>query len=178
MADFEIKVSGLREVQKSLYQYSQQLGDKVVIDALKLGARAMQAKARAGAPKLTGRLRRGIVVKKSKINNGKRKETLGVYLTLRKGKGRKDPKDAFYGRFLEDGWNARGKSRTGKGQRAEIVARFGNRTGRKSLPSARNIPGIKFMHGAFNSTKQQSANIIVAAVERGAQILKRKTGLK
>jgi HK97 gp10 family phage protein len=180
VADFEITVSGLREVQKSLYSYSQQLGDKVVLDALRLGARAMQAKARAGAPKITGRLRRGIVVKKSKINNGKRKETLGVYLTLRTGKGRKDPKDAFYGRFLEDGWNARGKSNgaKGKGKRFEIVSRFGKRTGRKTLPSARDIPGIKFMQGAFNSTKQQSANLIVQAVERGAEILKRKIGLK
>lgn len=178
MSDFEIKVSGLREVQKSLYAYSQQLGDKVVLDALRLGARAMQAKARAGAPKLTGRLRRGIVVKKSKIHNGKRNETIGVYLTLQKGKGRKDPKDAFYGRFIEDGWNARGKSRTGKGQSFEIVQRFGRRTGRKSLPSQTNVPGVKFMQGAFNSTKEASARLIVQAVERGAEILKRKTGLK
>jgi HK97 gp10 family phage protein len=180
VADFEMKVSGLKEVQRSLYAFSQQLGDKVVIDALRLGARAMQAKARAGAPKLTGRLRRGIVVKKSKINNGKRKEALGVYLTIRTGKGRKDPKDAFYGRFIEDGWNAKGKSNrgTGKRKRLETVSRFGSRTGRKTLPSDRDVPGIKFMQGAFNSTKQQSANLIVQAVERGAEILKRKTGLK
>lgn len=180
MADFEIKVSGLKEFQKSLYSFSQQLGDKVVLDALRLGARAMQAKARAGAPRLTGRLRRGIVVKKSKINNGKRNETLGVYLTLRTGKGRKDPKDAFYGRFIEDGWNSRGKSngKTGKGKRFEIVSMFGSRTGRKSLPGKTNIPGIKFMQGAFNSTKNASVDLIVRAVEQGSEILKRKTGLK
>jgi HK97 gp10 family phage protein len=178
VADLEIKVSGLREVQKSLYAYSQQLGDKVVLDALRLGARAMQAKAKANAPRLTGRLRRGIVVKKSKINNGKRSETLGVYLTLRKGRGRADPKDAFYGRFLEDGYNVRGKSRTGKGQRKEIVNRFGSRTGRKSLPGSRDIPGIKFIKNAFDSTKEQSARLIIAAVERGATLLKNKVGLK
>lgn len=177
MSDFEIKVSGLREVQRTLYQYSRQLGDRVVIQALLEGARFMQKRARSNAPRLTGRLRRGIIVRKSKINNGKRKDLLGVYLTLRKGKGKADPKDAFYGRFQEDGWNVRGKSRT-KGQRKEIVARFGSRTGRKSLPGSRDIPGIKFMLKTFNSTKEQSARLIVAAAERGANILKNKLGLK
>jgi HK97 gp10 family phage protein len=178
VADFEIKVTGLKEVQKSLYQYSQQLGDKVVMDALRLGARFMQARAKSNAPKLTGRLRRGIVVKKSKIYNGKRNETLGVFLTLRKGRGRADTKDAFYGRFIEDGWNVRGKSRTAKGQRAEIVSRFGSRTGRKTLPGNRDIPGIKFMDRAYKTTREQSATIIVQAVERGSEILKSKIGLK
>jgi HK97 gp10 family phage protein len=178
VADFEIKVTGLQEVQRSLYAYSQQLGDKVVLDALRIGARFMQSRAKSNAPKLSGRLRRGIVVKRSKIFNGRRNETLGVYLTLRKGKGRDDPKDAFYGRFIEDGWNVRGKSRTGKGQRAEIVSRFGNKTGRKSLPGIRNIPGVKFMDSAFKTTKEQSANLIVQAVERGAEVLKQRVGLK
>jgi HK97 gp10 family phage protein len=186
VADFEIKVSGLKEVQKSLYQYSQQLGDRVVIAALREGAKLMQKNARANAPKKKGVLRKGIVVKNSKINNGKRKETIGVFLTLKKGKklvnddGKRirDPNDPYYGRFIEDGWNVRGKSRTGKGQRQEIVSRFGRRTGRKSLPGLRDIPGIKFMRNAFNSTKEASANLIVQAAERGAEILKRRTGLK
>jgi HK97 gp10 family phage protein len=178
VSDFEINVSGLREVQKTLYQYSRQLGDRVVIQALLEGARYMQKTARSNAPRLTGRLRRGIVVRKSKINNGKRRNTLGVYLTIRRGRGRADPKDAFYGRFLEDGYNVRGKNRTSKGQRKEIVNRFGSRTGRKSLPGSRDIPGIKFMKKAFDSTKQASARLIVAAAERGATILKTKVGLK
>jgi HK97 gp10 family phage protein len=178
VADFELKVTGLREVQRSLYSYSQQLGDKVVIQALLEGARFMQKRARANAPKRTGRLRRGIVVRKSKINNGKRRELLGVYMTLRKGRGRADKNDAFYGRFVEDGYNVRGKSRTGKGQRKEIVERFGRRTGRKSLPGSRDIPPQRYMKRAFDSTKEASARLIVAATERGALILKRKLGLR
>jgi HK97 gp10 family phage protein len=173
----ELKVTGLREVQRSLYAYSQQLGDKVVIQALLEGARFMQKRARANAPKLTGRLRRGIVVRKSKINNGKRSELLGVYMTLRKGRGKADPKDAFYGRFVEDGYNVRGKSRTGKGQRAEIVNRFG-RTGRKSLPGLRDVPPQRYMKRAFDSTKEASAQLIIRATERGSLILKSKIGLK
>lgn len=178
MDDFELKVSGLREVQRSLYSYSQQLGDKVVIQALLEGARFMQKRARSNAPNRTGRLRRGIVVRKSKINNGKRSELLGVYLTLRKGRGKADPKDAFYGRFVEDGYNVRGKSRTGKGQRAEIVNRFGKRTGRKSLPGIRDIPPQRYMKRAFDSTKEASAQLIIRATERGSLILKSKIGLK
>jgi HK97 gp10 family phage protein len=178
VSDFELKVSGLKEVQRSLYSYSRQLGDKVVFQALLEGAKLMQKKARANAPKKTGRLRRGIIVKKSRINNGKRNDLLGVYMTLRTGKGKADPKDAFYGRFQEDGWNVKGASRTSKGQRAEIVARFGKRTGRKTLPGNRDIPGKKFMRNAFDSTKEASAQLIIAATERGSEILKRRLGLK
>lgn len=177
MADFELKVTGLKEVNKSLYAFSQQLGDRVVKGALRQGALLMQKKARASAPKITGRLRAGIVVKNSRIHNGKRKETIGVYLTLRKGKGKADPKDAFYGRFVEDGWNARGK-KAGAGGRSAITSTFGKRTSRKTLPGKTNVPGVKFMASAFSSTKEQSAQLIIRAAEQGAEILKRETGLK
>lgn len=151
MADFEVKVSGLQELQRSLYAFSRQLGDKVVIAALKEGARVMQKDAKQRAPFKTGRLRRGIVVKKSKINNGRARPVLGVYLSLRKGKGKKDPKDAFYGRFIENGWTDR---------------------------SGKRRPGRKFMSSAFNAKREASLRVIVQAFERGASILKQRLGLR
>lgn len=149
---FEIKVTGLKEVQKALYSYSQQLGDKVVIAALTQGARLVQRAAKGRAPVLTGRLKRGIVVKKSKINSARRGGNLiGVYLALRKGKGRKDPKDAFYGRFIEDGFTAR---------------------------DGKKITGKQFITGALESTRESAVRLIVSSVERGAEIVKRKLGLR
>lgn len=152
MADaFEIKITGLKEVQKALYSYSQQLGDKVVIAALTQGARLVQRAAKTRAPVITGRLKRGIVVRKSKINNGRRRELIGVYMTLRKGKGKKDPKDAFYGSFIEDGFTARG---------------------------GRVISGKEFIKGAFRGTRDAAVRLIVQSAERGAEIVKRKVGLR
>lgn len=150
MSEFEIKITGLKEVQRSLYAYSQQLGDRVVRNALREGAKVVQKQARANAPKRTGTLRRNIVIKNSRINNGKRNETIGVYLTVNKSKkGARN--DAFYGRFVEDGYISRG----------------GNR-----------IEGVRFMGRAFDSGKSSAVNQIIRAIEVGAEIVKRKTGLK
>lgn len=164
-SEFSIEIRGLKEVQKALYSYSQQLGDRVVVAALREGAKVVQKEARRQAPKATGRLRSSIVVKKSKLHKG-RNGKLGVYLTLRAGKGKQDRRDAFYGRFVEDGWNVRGKAteRTGRG--------------RKTATGKRDIPGRKFIKGAFLGKRADAVRVIVASAERGAEIVKQKVGLK
>lgn len=153
MAD-EIKISGLQEVQKALYSYSQQLGDKVVIDALKLGANVVKKEIQRTAPVYkgapspriqSGTLRKGFKVSKSKIFSAKRYDgKLGVYLTLKKGKGRGDLKDPFYGKFLESGF--------------------------------RNKQGLKFIDAAYNSKKEAAATLIVSAAEAAADQLSKKLG--
>lgn len=150
--DVEIKVSGIREVNKALYSYSQQLGDKVVIASLLQGARLVQRSVKIAAPVRTGMLKRGIVVKRSKIYSPRRGgNKLGVYLTLRKGRGRKDPRDVFYGKFMDGGWTDRG----------------GNKH-----------QGSGFITGTFNRMKGAAVRLIVASAERGAEIVKRRTGLR
>jgi hypothetical protein len=150
--DVTIKVTGLREAQKALYAYSQQLGDRVVIASLRRGAAVMLKQARANAPKRTGALRRALVVKKSKIHNGKRSTgTLGLYLSIRKGKGRKDPRDAFYGSIIEGDWTSRG---------------------------GRKIAGKRFVQRAYTAQRENSARLIVQSAIRGAEIVARRTGLK
>src|SRR5574340_25205 len=122
-----IKITGLREVQKKLYEYSQRLGDRVVLGALRAGANLMKRTIIAEVPVRTGKLKKGFKISKSKIHRGKMStDMIGVYLTLRTGKNA-----PFYGRFINDGWNTHGK-RTG--DHAPIRARFGQRTGRKTLP--------------------------------------------
>jgi len=171
-----IEVRGLRELEADLNQLSHKLRTKVVRDALKLGLKQVQKDAKRRAPKDTGRLRRGIIIKNSRIHNGKRVgllgRTLGVYLSLRKGKGKADPKDAFYGRFIEDGWTTAGK-RTG--DRRNITSQFGRRTGRKTQPGKTKVPGKQFIKGAWRNQKGNAIRLSVKAIEKGIDVLKRKS---
>jgi HK97 gp10 family phage protein len=170
MADTTIRVSGLREAQKALYSYSQQLGDFVVYKALRAGANIVRDAAREKAPEgETGKLKRGIVVMKSRINNGRKSPLLGVTVTIRKGKG-----DPFYGRFQEDGWNTHGKR---MGSRARIVAAFGSRTGRKTQPGKTNVPGKKFIDQAFIEKRAEAVDMIVRTSTAAADLLASKVGL-
>lgn len=150
MSDESIKVTGLQEVQKKLYAYSQQLGDKVVLGALRQGANYVKKSvirelANSGVKVRTGKLRKGFAVARSKIHRGKLStDMIGVYLTLRKGK------DApFYGRFINDGWQA-GKTK---------------------------VAGKHFVQRAFESSKDNAVRLIVRDAEAGADLLARKVGL-
>lgn len=99
-----IEITGLREVQKKLYAYSQKLGDRVVYGALRAGAAVMRKSIMANVPVKTGKLRKGFKIARSKIHRGRLStDMIGIYLALRKGK------DApYYGRFQNDGFKSRG----------------------------------------------------------------------
>src|SRR5688500_14553958 len=113
MTDITITITGLREVQKRLYSYSQRVGDRVVLGSLRVGANHIKKAAQANAPVKTGLLRRkGIVVRNSKIHRGRSStDMIGVYLTI----AAKKKTDPFYGRFQETGWKAGKRNVPGKG---------------------------------------------------------------
>lgn len=174
-----IEVKGLKETQKALYAYSQKLGDFVVYKALREGATITRKRVSSLAPVYSGKsrpdikkgtLKRGFKVSKSRIHNGKRSSDLiGVFLTLKKGKGRKDLNDPFYGRWQELGWNTAG-ARKG-------VSRADN-GGRATAPGKTNVPGVKFMERAFNQTKANAVDVIVRSAQAGADVLAKREGLK
>lgn len=112
MSEDVITVSGLQEVQHTLYAYSQQMGDRVVRMALRQGANHVLRGIREGVPVKTGLLkRRGFRVANSRIHNGRRQsELIGIFIGLRKGKG-----DPFYGRFQNDGFTVGRTKVPGKG---------------------------------------------------------------
>jgi HK97 gp10 family phage protein len=142
-----ITITGLREVQRKLYSYSQQLGDRVVLGALRQGANVVRKQAQANAPVKTGLLKRSIRVSRSKIHNGKKSDgMIGVYLSVRKGKS-----GAYYAGFQEDGWRA------GK---------------KKKL-----IPGKKFIERAFLDKREEAVNMIVRSATSAADLLAVKLGL-
>ena len=173
-----IEVKGLREVQKALYSYSQQLGDRVIMAALRQGANLVKKAVVAAAPDKTGALKKSFRVSRSKIHRGKLSgDMIGVYLTIRKGRGRKDPKDAFYGRWIESGWNVRGKKMS-KGFVKRIFSSLYKNSGRKSESGIRDVAGQRFIERAFLANRESAARLIVQAAERGAEIIAYKTGLK
>lgn len=141
-----IDIRGIAETQRAIYRFSERLGDRVTLLALRAGANYMLKKVREATPVKTGRLKRAVVVKNSRINQRRRNGKVGVYLTVRKGKRRDDTKGAYYGKFVEAGF--------------------------KKGPV--QIAGRKFVTATFNVNKQQSLDIIVQAIEAGGQRLARE----
>jgi HK97 gp10 family phage protein len=166
-----ITVTGLREVQRSLYSYSQQLGDRVVRGSLRLGAKVIQKAAQQKAPFKTGKLRRGIVVRSSKFHRGRSsKDMIGLYIGVY---------IPFYGRFQEDGWNTKGK-------RNELRAnfRFKGRMTRRSITSSRvtqpgktDVLGSRFFYRAFNEKREEAVDVVVRAATAASDVLARNVGL-
>jgi hypothetical protein len=147
--------------------------DRVILGSLRQGANLVKRAAQARAPQgKTGRLRSGIVVRNSKIHKGRMStDLIGVYITI-KSKKKGDP---FYGRFQEDGWNTAGKRKSVV--RRAIVAAFGDRTGRKTMPGKTNVPGKKFLDGAWNDNKERAVDLIRHSAISATELLARKLGL-
>ena len=187
MTEMIIDVKGLREVNKALYSYSRQLGDKVVLAALRQGANVIAKQLRATLPDgKTHALKKGVRVARSKINNGRKNPgVIGVYIRMKKGTARSDPLDPFYERFLDQGYNVRGPSRSSKntfgrgGKLSRAVIRAaGLSRGRTSLPGKTNYPAQKYFDRAFSASSENAARVAVRAVEIGAELVARRTGLK
>lgn len=172
MSDESITVTGLQEVQRTLYRYSQQLGDRVVRGALRQGANYVLKGIKELVPVRTGLLqRRGFRVANSKIHNGKAStDMIGIYISLRKKKG-----DPFYGRFQNDGWLPQGPRHGIKGgDRKKAVERFRQET----AGGKKRVPGKGFVQRAFNERKAAAVQLIVSSAEAGAEVVKRRLGMK
>lgn len=139
----EIDIRGLAETQRAIYQFSERLGDRVTLLALRAGANFLLKKVREAEPVKTGRLKRATVVLNSRINRRRRNGKVGVYVTAKKGKRRNDPKGAFYAGFIENGF-----------KRGETI-----------------IAGRKFVKATFEANKQQALDIVLQAIEEGGRRL-------
>lgn len=173
MADgITIKVEGLKELNNILEQVPTRFRKRAVINSLKAGARLVQKDARRRAPRgRTGNLRRAIIVRNSKINNGRRgRGLLGIYLGLRNFSRVKagTNRNAYYARFVNDGYNVKGKSR---GNQRGV-------RGRKTLPGRRNIPGKRFIGKAFRSRRQSAIKLIFNSADKFIRAIARQLNLK
>lgn len=170
MSDEQIIISGLQDTQKTLYSYSQQMGDRVVRMALRQGANHILRGIRELVPVRTGLLRRrGFRVANSRIHNGRRaSELIGIYISLRKGQG-----DPFYGRFQNDGWVPQRAGQALKGGNARRDAqRESQLAGGK-----RRVSGKGFVQRAFAERREDAVQIAVQSAEAGAEAIKRRLGM-
>jgi HK97 gp10 family phage protein len=147
--EVDIQVHGAAEVTRRLYQFSNRLGDRVILLAVRNGANFLLKKVREAEPKKSGRLRRATRVAKSKIHTSRRDGQIGVYLTISKGKKRDDPRGAWYGRFVEHGYK-RGTTQ---------------------------VPGRHFIANTFDRNKETTARLIIADIEQAGIQLAREIGL-
>lgn len=161
MAEFDAKIKGIAEVKRAIYQYNAKLGEKVTRAALRAGANIMLKQIRAAAPVKTGRLKKAIKLKNSRINSLRKNGKVGLYITVSPGKSRRDPKGAYYAKWVEVGYK-KGSKRVGKRGRTGGV----------------RIEGKHFVLKSFNATKRQSADTIIQAAELGANRIARELGFK
>lgn len=152
MIELDINITGTAEVVGRLRQFSDRLADKVVTLAVRSGANYLRDRVKANAPIRTGRLKRAVTTKASRINTRRKNNTIGQYVTVKAGKKRNDHKGAYYAKFIEDGWTPRGHR-------------------------SRRIPGRNFVKNTFNSSASTAAQIIITGIEQSGEQLARRLGL-
>lgn len=189
MSGLEIKITGLDDVKRKFKQLPPKVAERVERLALRQGANLMLKQIRANAPVKTGRLRRAFKVRNSRLNRLNKNGTVGIYITLNRGKSRKDKNGAWYGPFVERGYNRGSKLLTGSQAVAAGVMTFGeyrtkraalraNRRGKyaqgvRARTGGKSVEGQHFVRAAYEQTKERAARLIVdaskAAVDRITQ---------
>jgi HK97 gp10 family phage protein len=144
-----ITISGLAETQRAIHAYSAKLSAQISRLALRQGANFMLKQIRAAAPVKTGRLKRAIKIKNSKINRIKKNGKIGVYIAIDPGKKRNDPKGCFYGKFVEGGYRRRGGT----------------------------VEGKHFIRRTYHANKERALQLTVAAAEMAANRIASGLGL-
>jgi len=194
MSDFDLKVRGIPELNRALLDYSKKLGVRVAQLAVRNGANFMLKQIRSAAPVKTGRLKRAIKIKNSRINRIAGNGSVGVYITIDPGKSRKDMKGAWYGKFVEVGYNRGSKAVGGHEAVARGIVtreRFNakrtmvtskRRSGRTAKPiiyrhGGQRVDGRHFVLNTFNRTKEQTAHIVIDSFELAGKRLAQEIGL-
>jgi hypothetical protein len=221
MADnsFQMTITGIADIQNALFQLKPNLAEKVAKVALRQGANFMAKKIRAATPVskngsrekngkgrgdyvqfAPGRLKRAIKVRQSRINTidtGK----IGLYITVAQGKKRNDPRSAWYGKFVEDGYTIGSRTVSAKQamqmglvtrdqlnqrrQQSQQNQRNGRikKTGRMQQriryrgAGTRQITGRHFVKNSFEAYNQATAKVISEAAETAFAQLAVKLGL-
>jgi len=162
----DANVRGLPELKAALLAIPDKLRFRALRTALAAGARVVQKEARRLTPvlKLTTRsgqrayrkglrkprtVQQAISVRTSKV--AKRRGDVGVFVNVRPAKGlargANSPRDPFYWRWLDKGWNPAGRDRSAAGKRER------RRLAQSGAPKRK--PGAFFIRGA--ATKLDAA---------------------
>lgn len=176
--ELSINVRGIAETQRTLEKFSKALSNRVIRLALRSGANYMRDQIRAAAPVKTGRLRRSIVVRSSKINTLRKNGKIGVFVGIKKGGKRKDKSGAYYGPFVEYGHQPSDFRLTKTSRRrAGIVTNQQANALRRAVKSKtksyknKRVNGQFFVKKTFNSTNKKALDLIVKNIEEGGRQL-------
>lgn len=102
MTQQNITLSGDRDLVAALKEFRDYLPKQALRSAVRKAAQQMAQYVALAAPKLTGRLARNIVVKTKATE-----KTIRGRVTVNTRGKKDDPENAFYWRFLEEGFHTR-----------------------------------------------------------------------
>lgn len=136
-----LRIEGAKQIERRLKTLPAKVAGKITRQALRAGAKVIQAQAVSDAPRQTGLLARSIKVRAAKRKRGR----IGILVQTAGGffKGR-----TYYGAFQEFGWRV--------GPR-----RLGNKR--------RQVPGKHFMREAFDSQKVEAAQVVTEQLKAGIE---------
>lgn len=170
----DIKVHGVEEFDKALRDFDKRIARRIVWDSLKQGVLIVRDEMKKLAPRDTGRLRRAIKFRRSKINTKKGLGQYSYYLKIFPGKKRNDRRGAYYGHIVDGGYNTKG---TGKIDKVTKADQFGRRSGRKTNPGKTNVPGVRFTSRGYRRKRVLAVKAISKSFELGIEITKKATDL-
>lgn len=188
---FEIEFTGGEELERALRAIPEKLAERVTRIALRNAANYMAREIRGSAPKKTGRLRKAIRVKTSSINRLQRNGTVGMYITVYPGKSRKDPKGAWYGKFVEVGYNRGSKAVSHRlsikeaealhqRKKAQGLRYRDNRMQTRIMirTGGEKVEGRHFVQSTFRRTGEQAARLAQTGIEQAIKQTAHQLGFR
>lgn len=194
-ADVEFKVNGVQSVREALRAVAPNMRRKVLRPALRAGGSVIAKEAKRLAPvlkrstyygssalrrgvRMVGTLRNAILVRTSKLST--KRGDVGVFINVRPlrgasrntGPGAKNPKDPYYWRWVEFGWNP-AKKITGTGALGKRTRRQINKAFRGFIRAGNTaVPGQAFLRG---SAKKAGQALVAIQSRLGTEIQKLNT---
>ena len=160
MSDTVTITTNVSNVIKQLYDYSDKLGNKLALNAVKEGGKYIAQQLANEVPVRKGTLQKNIFIKKSKIKTPRRTGEMSVFVSFRRGKRAKIQTKKY--NFL--GVTVKRSTKVKDAMRLAYYARFVN-SGTKFQKAQRFVERTNTTHG------DRAVQIVIAALEKGSQIL-------
>jgi hypothetical protein len=165
MDGIQLNVTGAGDAIRRINAYSLQLGDKVVMSALRAGGALLKKQIQTQVHTESGRLKRSIRVFTSKINKRNKNSKIGLFVRPYTGKKKDDPRGAYYAYMVENGYEVRGRN-TGTSPRR--LGATGLVSGRKTQASGKFVMGRQFVKNGFTASRSSVERLISQSVEQGS----------
>jgi HK97 gp10 family phage protein len=147
MADVEIKIEGLKELEKALLALPDKIAKRILARSVYAGAAVVRKAAREKCPVKTGKLRKSIKIKKRRSKD-RREVVYSVFV------------GEFYGRMVEYGT----QSHRIKAKKGKVMGKDGRFGSEVDHPGGSAKP---FLRPAFDSSTHQIIEAMKAKMAEG-----------